>query len=441
IAAAALRAIRAQAPIASMTAVDSMVASQSISLTQAERNTLDTANALTLSYEGVNYYLTKDGSNYSITGGRLNGLTLSFDATAGSYGQIASTYLNRPVDGDAVTIAFEGEQYQLTMVNGDVVVSGGEEGRIIAGFNADHKLVISSNQGSLNKDEITVVGDDTVAGNDLMAQHFGLKNATNQASTTFTNVANYTIPEFNITRSGHELILTKRDNHPDADVVITSSASSNAGKRLTLSDLPEEDLIVFITGSDDGNGARARTLSAVYDMHPEGAPMPDQDITIRVMDAATGKVEFFDSATGTSIATRHLNDGGIARGLGYEVKLIGEIADDDAFHISTNTDGVFDNRNLLAMIALQNSQTGEGGFQKIFSGLVAEVGAEIESNRLNAEAANALKDASLEAEAMYSGVNLDTEASKLIEYQQAYQASARILQTARELFNTLMDTI
>ena len=441
IAAAALRAIRAQAPIASMTAVDSIVASQSISLTQAERNTLDTANALTLSYEGVNYYLTKDGSNYSITGGRLNGLTLSFDATAGSYGQIASTYLNRPVDGDAVTIAFEGEQYQLTMVNGDVVVSGGEEGRIIAGFNADHKLVISSNQGSLNKDEITVVGDDAVAGNDLMAQRFGLKNATNQASTTFTNVANYTIPEFNITRSGHELILTKRDNHPDADVVITSSASSNAGKRLTLSDLPEEDLIVFITGSDDGNGARARTLSAVYDMHPEGAPMPDQDITIRVMDAATGKVEFFDSATGTSIATRHLDDGGIARGLGYEVKLIGEIADDDAFHISTNTDGVFDNRNLLAMIALQNSQTGEGGFQKIFSGLVAEVGAEIESNRLNAEAANALKDASLEAEAMYSGVNLDTEASKLIEYQQAYQASARILQTARELFNTLMDTI
>ena len=35
-------------------------------------------------------------------------------------------------------------------------------------------------------------------------------------------------------------------------------------------------------------------------------------------------------------------------------------------------------------------------------------------------------------------VNLDTEAVPLIEFQQAYQASARILSTARELFQSLM---
>ena len=47
----------------------------------------------------------------------------------------------------------------------------------------------------------------------------------------------------------------------------------------------------------------------------------------------------------------------------------------------------------------------------------------------------------MEAEASFSGVNLDTEAAALLEFQQAYQASARILQTARELFRTLIDTI
>jgi len=441
IAAAALRAIRAQAPIPSMTAVKSMVASTSLALTADERAELDANNSLNITREGIEYFLTEDNRTYAITGGRATGLTLNFDPNAGSNGTISSTYVDLPKDGEAVTIAFEGQQYQLTMKNGEVVVSGGEAGRIIAGFNADYKLVISSNQGSLNKDDIIVVDDDVVAGNALMAVKFGLKTATAAAGTTFTTVTGYTVPDFDITRAGSQLIVEKRASHPDGAVTIATAATSNAGKRVTLSDLPDEDLIVFITGSEDGNGARARNLTAVYDMHPEGTPLPDQDITIRFMDAATGQIEFFDSATNTSIATRFLDADGKASGAGLDLRMVGEIADDDAFHISANSDGAFDNRNLLDLVALQTSRTGEGGFQQIFSGLVAEVGAEIESNRLNAEAANALKDASLEAEAMYSGVNLDTEASKLIEYQQAYQASARILQTARELFNTLIDTI
>ena len=57
------------------------------------------------------------------------------------------------------------------------------------------------------------------------------------------------------------------------------------------------------------------------------------------------------------------------------------------------------------------------------------------------EAAISLKEASIEAEAAYSGVNLDTEAANLIQQQQAYQASARILTTARELFDTLLQTL
>ena len=46
-----------------------------------------------------------------------------------------------------------------------------------------------------------------------------------------------------------------------------------------------------------------------------------------------------------------------------------------------------------------------------------------------------------EAEAQFSGVNLDSQAAALIDFQQAYQASSRILQTARELFQTLIDTV
>ena len=38
-----------------------------------------------------------------------------------------------------------------------------------------------------------------------------------------------------------------------------------------------------------------------------------------------------------------------------------------------------------------------------------------------------------------SGVNLDEEAARLIQYQQSYQAAAKILQIAQSVFDTLLD--
>ena len=57
------------------------------------------------------------------------------------------------------------------------------------------------------------------------------------------------------------------------------------------------------------------------------------------------------------------------------------------------------------------------------------------------EAAKELHNASLEIESSFSGVSLDEEAANLIQQQQAYQASARILSTAREIFRTLIGSI
>ena len=39
-----------------------------------------------------------------------------------------------------------------------------------------------------------------------------------------------------------------------------------------------------------------------------------------------------------------------------------------------------------------------------------------------------------------SGVNLDEEAAKLIQFEQYYNASAQIIQVARSLFDTLIST-
>ena len=39
-----------------------------------------------------------------------------------------------------------------------------------------------------------------------------------------------------------------------------------------------------------------------------------------------------------------------------------------------------------------------------------------------------------------AGVNLDEEAARLIQYQQSYQAAAKVLQVAQALFDTLLNT-
>ena len=39
-----------------------------------------------------------------------------------------------------------------------------------------------------------------------------------------------------------------------------------------------------------------------------------------------------------------------------------------------------------------------------------------------------------------TGVNLDEEAARLIQFQQSYQAAAKMLQVAQSLFDTLLQT-
>jgi flagellar hook-associated protein 1 len=41
----------------------------------------------------------------------------------------------------------------------------------------------------------------------------------------------------------------------------------------------------------------------------------------------------------------------------------------------------------------------------------------------------------------YSGVNLDEEAADLIRFEQLYQANARVISVAREMFDTLLQSL
>ena len=219
--------------------------------------------------------------------------------------------------------------------------------------------------------------------------------------------------------------------------VPSSSTKSLVGNNLSISNLPpEEDLIIVMTG----NGSRK--IAANYG---QVLPPPSESEYKLVIDSTNNsKVEILDAATNHSIATRLIPDGGIITAVGKSLRFTGETSVKDTFTISNNNKGIGDNRNILKMIDLQESDVNglnSGSFQDIFNATAAEIGSEVRSGQLAVEDAEASKDEAKALEDERAGVSLDEEAAALIQFQQAFSANARIIQTARELFESLMVVI
>lgn len=248
--------------------------------------------------------------------------------------------------------------------------------------------------------------------------------------------ADYQRPDFDLRlENGHIAVVPDDGSTMPA---ITAQGDSLAKQSIRLSDLPSEDLIVVV--GDVG----ARRVSMQYDLLPTDPPSIHRDVQVRVSDLEQGIVEFVDSATSTSIATRILDDARMLGAMGFEISFTGDLAEGDLFHINDNGLGVGDNRNLDRMLRLQTgsvSNTTTGDFQNVLNAAVIKLGAAVQAGNIAADTAESLRAQAVEAEAAYSGVTLDNEASNLIEQQQAYQASARVLSTAREIFETLLQSL
>ncbi|MFK8043732.1 flagellar hook-associated protein FlgK [Congregibacter sp.] len=114
----------------------------------------------------------------------------------------------------------------------------------------------------------------------------------------------------------------------------------------------------------------------------------------------------------------------------------------DSFTIENNVDGSGDNRNALALAELQNERTLNGGtatYQDAYAALLADVAVSTRQASNAAATESALLDQSRAALSSSQGVNLDEEAANLIRYQQAYQAAARVIAVADEVFQTLLN--
>ncbi|MCH7629241.1 MAG: flagellar hook-associated protein FlgK [Proteobacteria bacterium] len=68
-----------------------------------------------------------------------------------------------------------------------------------------------------------------------------------------------------------------------------------------------------------------------------------------------------------------------------------------------------------------------------------DISATVNGRKITRDALKTISDSASTALAAQSGVDLDTEAANLVRYQQAFQASGRIMQVATTLFDTLLN--
>ncbi len=97
--------------------------------------------------------------------------------------------------------------------------------------------------------------------------------------------------------------------------------------------------------------------------------------------------------------------------------------------------GPRDNGNLAKLDALRSS----GGFESKTTALVSGNAATLSARKEVAEAQGAIRTNALSARDAVSGVNLDSEAVDLLRFQQAYQASSRVIQVAKDTLQSILD--
>jgi flagellar hook-associated protein 1 FlgK len=134
---------------------------------------------------------------------------------------------------------------------------------------------------------------------------------------------------------------------------------------------------------------------------------------------------------------------------GFELRLDGVPRSGDVVNVAPTVSVASNNGNALALagmgrsgiVATLGASGGAGSSLSItdaYASAIADVGVRVQGGRSAAGISGAIASQAETARANKAGVNLDEEAARLIQFQQSYQAAAKILQIAQSVFDTML---
>jgi len=222
--------------------------------------------------------------------------------------------------------------------------------------------------------------------------------------------------------------------------VRTTTALSNTG-----SGYVEE---VTMTNTDDpitGSAfVTARAVPPVRELVPPYRVVFTSETSYDVFDISAVPA----TLAGSGIYTQNQGNNLLAQAgitnKGYDVVLNGFPKTGDTFNIEYNGGGIADNRNAKLLAGLRTEKTvgdSTASFSEAYSQVVSGVGTRTRDARVGQEASQSILRQTEAQRDSISAVNLDEEAADLIKFQQAYEATARVIQVTGKLFDALISSV
>jgi flagellar hook-associated protein 1 FlgK len=138
---------------------------------------------------------------------------------------------------------------------------------------------------------------------------------------------------------------------------------------------------------------------------------------------------------------------------GFELNLDGVPRSGDVVSVAPTTSISSNNGNALAFADLANvgivasmPQTSGAAspgmtITDAYASAISDIGVRVQGSKAATTISGGVATAAETARANAAGVNLDEEAARLIQFQQSYQAAAKILQVAQSVFDTMLQTV
>ncbi len=138
---------------------------------------------------------------------------------------------------------------------------------------------------------------------------------------------------------------------------------------------------------------------------------------------------------------------------GFELNLAGVPRNGDAISVAKTAFPASNNGNALSLLGLRDlasvgrtlqsdgSVSGGRSFSDAYASAMADMGVRVQGARVASEVAATVSSRAEQTRSAGAGVNLDEEAAKLLAFQQSYQASAKVLQAAQTVFDTLLSIV
>ena len=198
-----------------------------------------------------------------------------------------------------------------------------------------------------------------------------------------------------------------------------------------------DDLLVFVSGAGAAQIAASYTTEAL----DAKEKLRNNPMTLKFVTAT--RFTLTDQKTGTLLAEREfdgsLPDASISfQGLNLTFSKPPQLG--DSFVLDGNRDGTGNNENMLEIVALEAKPVMGNGktLGSAYIDHVNDMGNISRQASIVQSALTVVHDQAVASRDAVSGVSLDEEATNLIRFQQAYQASAKVMQVASQLFDSVL---